>query len=558
MTLSPMTTEVSAMRRTLFAILLASVCTLAPALTRATDDAPLALRADLAVYHRAVSTKNGEAQKWFDQGLVLHYGFNHEAAITSFKHAGELDPNLAVAWWGQAISAGPNINNPHMDDDAAKAAYDAARHALSLVGSASPVEQSLIRAIATRYAWPQPEDRRALDVAYADAMRDVWKDHPKDTDVGALCADAIMNLYPWDLWSPEGEPRAETVEIIGILDAVLAMDPGHPMANHLYIHTMEASPMPDKALPSANVLRERVPGAGHLLHMPAHIDIRLGHYGDAMTANQRAIEVDRSWAAQGGFYTMYRAHNYHFLAYAAMFDGQREIAVKAAREMIEQIPLEVVRAYPDFLDGFMAVPTHVLVRFGLWQQLLDEPAPPEDLVVTVAFWHYGRTVAYASLGRVEEATREFAALQKAVAAVPESRLIGNNTALTVLAVGVPMAEGELEYRKGNYDHAFDLLRTAVARDVALRYDEPWGWMMPVAHSLGALLVEQARYQEAEAVYRADLAIHPDNGWALYGLAECLRMTGRTDEAASVDGRFKTAWSRADIAIKGSCYCKKGM
>ncbi len=389
-------------------------------------------------------------------------------------------------------------------------------------------------------------------------MQDVWDAFPEDADVGALCADAVMNLCPWDLWSMDGEPRPETLEIMAILEAVLAMNPTHPMANHLYIHTMEASPMPEKALPSANVLRDRVPGAGHLVHMPGHIDIRLGHYQDAMTANQKAIEVDRSWAAQGGFYTLYRAHNFHFLAYAAMFDGQREMAVAAAREMIEQIPLEVVRAYPDFLDGFMAVPTHVLVRFGMWNELLSEPAPPEDLVVTVAFWHYGRTVAYAALGRVEEGTREFDAFQKAVAAVPESRLIGNNTALTVLDVGLPMAEGELEYRRGNVERAFALLRTAVARDVALKYDEPWGWMMPVSHSLGALLAEQGRYAEAGDVYRADLAIHPDNGWALYGLAECLRMTGKADEAAQVDSRFKTAWSRSDITIKASCYCRRGM
>jgi len=524
----------------------------------ATDAAAIELRRDLAVYHRAVSTASPEAQQFFDQGLVLHYGFNHEAAIASFARAAELDPDLAMAWWGQAISAGPNINNPHMDDDAAKAAYDAAQRALARVDHASPVEEALIRAIAVRYAWPQPEDRHALDVAYADAMRKVWAEHPGDADVGALFADAAMNLIPWDLWSPEGEPRAETPEIIRTLEAVLAISPEHPMACHLYIHTMEASPTPEKALPQADVLRDRVPGAGHLIHMPSHIDIRLGRYSDAMIANQKAIAVDRSWAAQGGFYTMYRAHNFHFLAYAAMFDGQREIAMKAAREMIDQIPLEVVRAYPDFLDGFMAVPVHVMVRFGLWEDLLKEPAPPEDLVVTTAFWNYGRTVAYAALGRVDEAAREFAALNRAIAAVPESRLIGNNSALTVLAVGVPMAEGELEYRRGNYEKAFDLLRTSVARDVALKYDEPWGWMMPVAHSLGALLAEQGRYDEAEAVYRADLKIHPDNGWALLGLAECLQKTGRADEARTVDARFKSAWSRSDIVIHASCYCRKEM
>jgi hypothetical protein len=226
-----------------------------------------------------------------------------------------------------------------------------------------------------------------------------------------------MNLRPWDLWTLDGKPQPETPEVMATLEAVMKMDRKHPLANHLYIHTMEASPMPEKAVPSANVLRDRVPGAGHLVHMPAHIDIRLGDYPAAMTANQKAIEIDRSWAAQGGFYTLYRAHNFHFLAYAAMFDGQREIAINAAREMVQQIPMEVVREYPDFLDGFMAVPTHVLVRFGMWEELLSEPAPPEDLVVTVAFWHYGRTVALAAMGNVEGAETSMAEFRAACAAV---------------------------------------------------------------------------------------------------------------------------------------------
>jgi len=286
------------MSRACLILSLIALVGLAPVSVPADDTAP-ALREDLAVYHRAVSTKSKEAQAYFDQGLVLHYGFNHEAAIASFKRAGEIDPSLAMAWWGQAISAGPNINNPHMDDEAAKAAYDAAQHAVELAKkNASPVEKDLIRAIAVRYAWPSPEDHAALDRAYADEMRKVWKAHPKDADVGALFADAVMNLRPWDLWSQEGEPSPETPEIMETLETVIAMVPDHPMANHLYIHTMEASPMPEKALPSANVLRDRVPGAGHLVHMPGHIDIRLGHYADAMTANQKAIEVDRSWAAR--------------------------------------------------------------------------------------------------------------------------------------------------------------------------------------------------------------------------------------------------------------------
>jgi len=513
------------------------------------------LHDDLAVYHRTFTTSSDSAQRFMDQGLILMYGFNHEAAIASFARAAALDTACVSAWWGQALALGPNINNPNMDDAAAHGAWDAAQKAVSLSAHASPLEQALIRAAAVRYAWPRPADQQPLNLAYAEAMRKVWQEYPDDADVGALCAEAIMDLRPWDLWSDAGEPRPETPEVITILERVLQMSPDHPLANHLYIHTMESSPTPEKALPAANVLRDRVPGAGHLVHMPGHIDIRLGHYHEAIVANQKAIEVDRPWAKDGGFYTMYRAHNFHFLAYAAMFDGQREVAMNAAREMIDQIPLEIARAFPDFLDGFLAVPTHVMVRFGLWNQLLDEPAPPEDMVVTVAFWHYGRTLALSALGRVDEAAAELATFQKAYAAVPDSRLIGNNTARTVLEVGLPMAEGELEYRRGHYDQAFALLREAVGRDVALRYDEPWGWMMPVRHALGALLVEQGKFDEAESVYRADLALHPDNGWSLHGLAECLRREGHADLASECDSRFISAWSRADIQISGSCYCR---
>ncbi|HET9011394.1 MAG TPA: tetratricopeptide repeat protein [Gemmatimonadaceae bacterium] len=514
------------------------------------------LRPELAGFRRQITTKSAPAQKYFDQGFTLYYGFNHDAAIASFAQAAAFDPNCAMAYWGQAASWGPNINNPAMDDSASKRAWDALQKAASFSASAAPVERDLIAALATRYAWPAPADRTGLDRAYADAMRQVWQKYPEDPDVGALCAEAIMDTRPWDLWSPTGEPRPETPEVIATLDKVIALVPDHPGASHFYIHTMEASPTPEKALPAANVLRDRIPGAGHLVHMPAHIDIRLGHYDDALVANQKGIAADATWAAQqGGFYTMYRAHNHHFLAYAAMFEGRREVALQAASAMLEQVPLAIVRQYIDVLDGFWAAPTHVQVRFGMWNELLAAPAPPADLLVATAFWHYGRTVAAAALGRVDEAATELAAFQQAYAAVPGSRFIGNNAARTVLEIGLPVAEGELEYRRGNFDHAFELLRLAVQRDDALRYDEPWGWTMPVRHSLGALLLEQGRVDEAERVYREDLRLHPDNGWALHGLAECLRRSGRAAEAADVETRFRGAWTRSDIAIQGSCFCR---
>jgi len=521
-----------------------------------TSTAP-ALRADLAVYHRPIKTSSKEAQRWFDQGLILYYGFNHDAAIACFKKVAELDPKCAMAWWGQAISAGPNINNPHMDEAAAKSAYDAAQMAKALKGNASATERDLINAIATRYTWPVPGDRKALDVAYSDAMRTVWQKHPKDTDIGALFADAMMNLRPWDLWSPEGQPRPEEPEIQATIESVLKLDPKHPMACHEYIHTMEASPTPEKALAAANVLRDRVPGAGHLVHMPSHIDIRLGHYDDAIRANQKGVEVDRTWASQGGFYTFYRVHNLHFLAWAAMFDGRRQIAVDAMQGLEEQIPLDLVRAYPDFIDAYMGSPMEIYVRFGMWKEILATPQPPADLQAWTAFWRYGRTIAYTSLDSLDRAGEEFVRLQQACKAVPETRLLGNNPCSAVLDVAVTMAEGELEYRRGNHDRAFELLRDAVTKDVALHYDEPWGWMMPASHALGALLLDQGKGAEAEAVYRADLKRYPLNGWALNGLAESLRQQGKDAEAASVDAQFAKAWTRADVTIKSSCYCRKG-
>ena len=515
------------------------------------------LRDDLAVYHRPIKTSSKEAQRWFDQGLVLYYGFNHDAAIACFKKVAELDPKCAMAWWGQAISAGPNINNPHMDEAAAKNAYDAAQMAKSLSHNSSPVEHALIDAVAMRYTWPVQEDRKALDVAYSDAMRNVWKKYPKDKDVGALFADAMMNLRPWDLWSPDGQPRPEEPEIQATIETVLKMDPKHIMANHEYIHTMEASPTPEKALPSANVLRTRVPGAGHLVHMPAHIDMRLGHYNDAILANQKGVEIDKTWAAQGGFYTFYRAHNFHFLSWAAMFDGRKQLAVDNIKDFEQQIPVDLARAFPDFIDAYMGSPVEVYIRFGMWNDILALPKPPADLQAWTAFWRYGRTVAYASLDSLDAATKEFGAFKTACAAVPETRILGNNPAITVLDVGLAMAEGELEYRRGNYDHAFELLRDAVKKDLALHYDEPWGWMMPASHALGALLLDQGKGADAEAVYRADLKRYPMNGWALNGLAESLRAQGKDKEASAVDAQFAKAWARADVQIKSSCYCRKG-
>ncbi|HZL99158.1 MAG TPA: tetratricopeptide repeat protein [Planctomycetota bacterium] len=510
-----------------------------------------------------MSTGSAQAQAWFDQGLVLTYGYNHEEAIRSYERALELDPDCAMAHWGIAYAAGPHINKPVMDEQASLVAYEHSRRAseLARAGGAGDVERDLIEALQARYAWPPPADRAPLERAYADAMRSVWQRHAEDADVGALFAESLMDLRPWDLWTADGQPQPETPEILQTLETVLARQPDHVHANHLYIHAVEASPDPGRALAAADALRTRVPDSGHLAHMPSHIDVRVGHYQQAILANQLAAQADRryvEWAGRGGgFYAMYRAHTLHFLAWAAMYDGQSALARQAAQDMLAALPDDVVDALPDVLEGFLALPYHVDVRFGDWDAILDAPDPGPDRPTTRAMRHYARGLALSALGRLDEARAERAAFDAAYAAVPETVYIGNNGARTVLDIGRLMLAGELLYREGRHDQAFAVLAEAVARDDALRYDEPWGWMQPARHALGALLLEQGRVAEAEAVYRADLIRHPGNGWALHGLAECLHRLGREAEARQAESDFRAAFARADVAPPGSCYCRRG-
>jgi tetratricopeptide (TPR) repeat protein len=540
-------------------LLLATVVALPGcAAPRASDSFPLL--SELGGQHLAVSARSSAAQAYFDQGLTLYWAFDHEEARRSFERASELDPGLAMAHWGLALAAGPHINLPMMDEERDRLAHRSMAQALTRIEETTPFERALIEALATRYEWPAPADRRSLDEAYAAAMRRVWEAYPTSAEAGALCAEALMDLRPWDLWAKDGEARPETPEILAVLERVLALDPDHVGANHLAIHAWEMSPTPEKALPSADRLRTLVPGAAHLVHMPAHIDVRLGNYEQAVSANQAAIEAARARVertGRAGFYAMYRAHNYHFLVYAAQFDGRYELALANARELVEELPEDVVAAMPEFVEGFLPTPLHVLVRFGKWQAILAEPEPAASFPGTRAFWHYARGLALSALGRLDEAATEQAAFEAACAAVPESYSIGNNPTRTVLDIGRAMLSGELEYRRGNHDAAFAHLRDAVARDEALRYDEPWGWFQPAAHALGALLLDQDRVDEAEAVYRRDLELHPGNGWALHGLEECLRRTGRTSEAKTTLLAFRERWRRADTEIRSSCFCRPG-
>ena len=513
---------------------------------------------DIGAIHKGVTTESAEAQLWFDRGLGLAYGFNHEEAVVCFEKAAELDPDLAMAYWGKAYALGPNYNNMDMKEEASAAAHEAVQSALARSEDVTQVEKDLIEALATRYALPAPEDRTELNRAYADAMRKVWSAHRSDGDVAALTGEAVMLLRPWELWTPEGVMAPETLEVREILEAGLKLHPDHPALCHLYIHTMEAGPKVSMAVSAAETLETLTPGLGHLIHMPSHIYTWTGRYDDVIRVNQRAVEVDNAFVEHAGrlnFYTLYRLHNYHFVAYGAMFAGRKELAMTTARQLVTEVPEELLAAYPDFLDIFMGTPYHVMVRFGMWEEILEEPAPEGELFAARAVWRYARGLAFASLGRVDEAIAEQEAYLLAAAEVPETRLLFNNPVTEILEVATHVLAGEVEYRKENYDTAFNHLRQAVNLDETLNYDEPWGWMEPARHPLGALLTEQGQYEEAIQVYEANLERYPENGWALHGLAEALRGVGKSEEAAAVQARFKAAWSNSSLDIPGSCFCR---
>ncbi|MBP6481645.1 MAG: hypothetical protein KA310_12365 [Pseudomonadales bacterium] len=514
----------------------------------------------LGSYSRTVSTASPEAQRYFDQGLAFMYAFNHDEAIRAFTRAAELDPDCAMAHWGVAIANGPHINNTAVPPERAAAAWAALGRARAASAGASAVERALIEALASRYADPQPADRAPLERAYAEAMRGVWQTFPDDPDVGALFAESLADLRPWDLWTPEGQPQPGTEELIVTLDRVIALQPAHPLANHLYIHAVEASPEPGRADAAADRLRELQPGLGHMVHMPSHIDVRRGRWQQAIEANARAIEADRRYTERSPeqqFYRLYMAHNHHMLAYAAMMNGQSRLALQTMREMVGDIPADFFRANP-WADGMMAMPLEVMMRFGQWQEILAEPEFPEYAPFSRALRHYARAVALAATDDMDGARREQAAFQAARGAVPDTTTFGNNTAAALLDVAGRLMGGELLYRSGEVDAGLAMLADAVAHEDRLRYDEPPGWIQPVRHPYGAALLQAGRTAAAEAVFREDQRRQPGNGWGLYGLMRALELQGRQEEADAVEREFDRVWAKADIRIKSPCLCLPGV
>jgi len=492
--------------------------------------------------------------------MVLCWGFNHDEALRSFREAARLDPDLAMAWWGIAYALGPNLNLALTDETKAREAHRAAQKAAAMRGNATPVERALIDAMAQRYADPPPEERQRLDHAYASAMREVAKRFPHDPDVATLFADALMLLSKkWRQWAPDGDRGPHTDEFIATLERLLAEHPDHPGLNHFYIHAVEASTRPRRGLPAADRLGGLVPAAGHLVHMPSHIYIRLGLYDRATATNEQAIAVDDAFfagRADQGIYSFYRAHNHHFLVWSAMFQGARERALRAARDMVAKLPKAGLEDLPRSVEVFLFVPIHVMIRFGLWQDVLAEPPPETRFRLATTLWHHARAIALANLGRHDEAHAEVEAFEKVAATIPRKTKIRRASIEDFLVLARHMMMGEVLYKQGRHDEAFVELRKAVKAEDALPYAEPPGWMQPVRHALGALLLEAGRVAEAEAVYRADLELHAENGWSLHGLAECLRRQGEVTEAAQVSERFKKSWAHADTEIRGSCFCRR--
>ncbi|MGI9395261.1 MAG: hypothetical protein ACR2OY_11490 [Boseongicola sp.] len=545
---------------------------------------------DQGSHQRSITARNQEALDWFNKGLIWVYSFDLEMAARCFRQAIKHDDDCAMAWWGLSYASGIYYNKPwhRMQKDELveklKLTYETSRAAAKRTGHVTQLEAMLVEALQARYQSPvavTEAEYHQWDDDYADAMRQIHASFPNDDDVCALFAEALITRTPWALWELRtGEPaeNASTIEAIEVLETAMQRvessgSDAHPGLFHIYIHVMEMSPFPERALRACDGLRRLVPGSGHLCHMPSHIDVRCGNFYDALEANNRAIAADYLYLANEGpinYHSLSRIHNFHFKIYASLFLGQFRSAIEAAEELIATTPEELLRienpAMADWLEPYIGMKAHVFIRFGKWQDIIDEPLPHDsDLYrMTIAVWHYAKTVAYAALENIPAAVAESALFYEAVSRVPATRYVFNNTCADILKIAEQMMLGEIEYRKANYDVAFDHLRSAVYLDDNLKYDEPWGWMQPARHALGALLLEQGHIAQAKQVYLDDLGLsdtlvstsqHKDNMWSLHGLVECLEREGDTEQAKFMRDRLNLAKARADVPINASCACR---
>ncbi|HEU4371770.1 MAG TPA: tetratricopeptide repeat protein [Methylomirabilota bacterium] len=508
----------------------------------------------LGTYSYRITTASPDAQRWFDQGLRLVYAFNHHEAQRAFREAARLDPACAMCFWGVAITEGGNYNHP-TDAEREKRALAAVQEARKRAAGARPVERALIEALARRHSADPAARPEALGRAYADAMRDVARQFPDDLEVATFFADAMMNLRPWHLWTPERTPHPGTEELIQALERAIARNPNHPGALHLYIHAVEAGPEPGRAEAAADRLLPLLPGAGHLVHMPSHIYWRVGRYADAVTVNAAAAKADVAYfntAQPSPIYRgLYYPHNIDFIWQSASMLGRSAETVRAAREFADKAPPEMVKQMPD-METAPAAPIVALVRFGRWDEVLGQPAPPRDWPYARGVWHYARGLAFNGKGQAAAARKELGELEAILNAVPAERTVAFFfRARNMLQLAANVLAGEIAAKAGDVATAERLLRAAVAEQDTHWFTEPPPWYFPVRQALGAVLLQAGRAADAEKVYRDDLRQNPGNGWSLFGLAQSLRAQGKGDEASRTDEAFRKAWAQADVRLAAS-------
>ena len=520
--------------------------TVAPSPPRSLSDT-VPLYTNLGSHHKSISTRVPAAQQYFDQGLRLLYGFNHAEAIRSFTHAAELDSTCAMCYWGIALAYGPHVNAP-MDSAGGIAAYAAVQKALALKAHATVPERSYIEALAQRYEADPPADRTRLDTLYSRAMERVSNTYPKDLDAATLYAESLMDLRPWNYWRPDGTPYPGTKEIVRQLERVISRNPNHPGACHYYIHAVEAV-NPKAAVPCAERLARLMPGEGHMVHMPAHIYIRVGRWNDAVQANQHAIHNDEVFIEgqhpTGVYPLAYYPHNIHFLAFASTMAGRSMQAIEASTALTSKVNLDAARQI-GMLQEMLPYRALTLTTFGKWDEVLAEPLPPADLGFSYAMAQYARGVAQAAKGRWAEAQAALDTVTEINAATPEGA-----DGKTALSIAVSALSGEIATRRGDLDIGIDYFREAARIEDAGLYFEPPKWYYPIRHSLGAALLRKGQHAEAEKVYREDLRRFPENGWSLFGLAQALRAQGKNTEAAEVESRFSRVWSSTDVTLTAS-------
>jgi tetratricopeptide (TPR) repeat protein len=503
---------------------------------------------NLGSLHHPITTTSEQAQRYFDQGLRLVYAFNHEEAIRSFEAAAQEDPQAAMPYWGIALALGPNINSA-MEKKNEHRAVEMVQKARRVADRATPGEQAYIDALVTRYVGRKGAKRKRLDETYTKAMRLVAQRFPEDADAATLFAEALMDLRPWDLWKPDGEPQPGTDEIVTTLESVLAQNPDHPGACHYYIHALEASSYPERALACAERLPDLMPGAEHLVHMPAHLYIRLGRYHEAAERNEHAAHVDQAYLAarppSGDYADGYYSHNLHFLWASLMMEGRSAEATKVARELTNTITEDEART-DKWKELYLPMPLYSLIRFGRWDELLREPPPPKGFRLMDGMWRLGRGLALASTGRLPGAEGEHYALANLTKQIKRDRSQEEKIARALLKIAERMLAGEIAARRQQYDDAIRTLKEAVKLEDSLPYVEPPHWPLPVRQNLGAVLLMAGRPADAETEYRADLTRNPENGWALIGLIQSLRAQQKDDQAAEAEDRFKKAWAHADF------------